>query len=35
MKKKLKVPDSRPLADFLPPLTIKAKDFAIELTVIM
>ena len=32
MKKKLKVPDNRPLADFLPTLTIKAKDFAIELT---
>ena len=32
MKHKLKVPDSRPLADFLPTLTIKAKDFATELT---
>ncbi|MDZ4749157.1 MAG: DNA damage-inducible protein D [Saprospiraceae bacterium] len=32
MKKKLKVPASRPLADFLPTLTIKAKDFAAELT---
>ena len=32
MKKKLGVPDSRPLADFLPTLTIKAKDFASELT---
>ena len=32
MKKKLAVPDSRPLADFLPTLTIKAKDFATELT---
>ena len=32
MKKKLAVPDSRPLADFLPTLTIKAKDFASELT---
>lgn len=32
MKKKLNVPDNRPLADFLPTLTIKAKDFAIELT---
>lgn len=32
MKKKLKVPDSKPLADFLPTLTIKAKDFATELT---
>ncbi len=32
MKKKLRVPESRPLADFLPTLTIKAKDFASELT---
>lgn len=32
MKHKLKVPGSRPLADFLPTLTIKAKDFATELT---
>lgn len=32
MKKKLNVPDRRPLADFLPTLTIKAKDFATELT---
>lgn len=32
MKKKLSVPDKRPLADFLPTLTIKAKDFAAELT---
>jgi DNA-damage-inducible protein D len=32
MKKKLSVPDKRPLADFLPTLTIKAKDFATELT---
>jgi DNA-damage-inducible protein D len=32
MKKKLSVPDNRPLADFLPTLTIKAKDFAVELT---
>ncbi len=32
MKHKLKVPDNRPLADFLPTLTIKAKDFATELT---
>jgi len=32
MKRKLNVPDSRPLADFLPTLTIKAKDFATELT---
>jgi DNA-damage-inducible protein D len=32
MKKKLVIPESRPLADFLPTLTIKAKDFATELT---
>ena len=32
MKRKLQVPDNRPLADFLPTLTIKAKDFATELT---
>ena len=32
MKSKLGVPANRPLADFLPTLTIKAKDFATELT---
>ncbi len=32
MKRKLGVPEARPLADFLPTLTIKAKDFANELT---
>jgi DNA-damage-inducible protein D len=32
MKRKLDVPNNRPLADFLPTLTIKAKDFATELT---
>ncbi|MDR6990305.1 hypothetical protein [Luteimonas sp. 3794] len=32
MKKKLAVPVSRPLADFLPAITIKAKDFANEVT---
>ena len=32
MKTKLKVPASRPLADFLPTITIKAKDFALEIT---
>ena len=32
MKRKLLVPDNRPLADYLPTLTIKAKDFATELT---
>ncbi|HNO70393.1 MAG TPA: DNA damage-inducible protein D [Bacteroidia bacterium] len=32
MKHKLQVSTTRPLADFLPTLTIKAKDFATELT---
>jgi DNA-damage-inducible protein D len=32
MKDRLNVPDSRPLADFLPTITIKAKDFANEIT---
>jgi len=32
MKRNLAVPENRPLADFLPTLTIKAKDFATELT---
>jgi DNA-damage-inducible protein D len=32
MKERLKVPESRPLADFLPTITIKAKDFANEIT---
>ena len=32
MKAALHVPDSRPLADFLPTITIKAKDFANEIT---
>lgn len=32
MKDRLKVPDNRPLADFLPTITIKAKDFANEIT---
>lgn len=32
MKQKLRVPKSRPLADFLPTITIKAKDFANEIT---
>jgi DNA-damage-inducible protein D len=32
MKVRLGVPDSRPLADFLPTITIKAKDFANEIT---
>lgn len=32
MKAKLGVPENRPLADFLPVITIKAKDFANEIT---
>ena len=32
IKKKLGVPKGRPLADFLPTITIKAKDFATEIT---
>ena len=32
MKSSLKAPKSRPLADFLPTITIKAKDFANEIT---
>jgi len=32
MKKKLKVTQNRPLADFLPTITIKAKDLATEIT---
>ncbi len=32
MKRKYNVPESRPLADFLPTITIKAKDFAAEIT---
>lgn len=32
MKHKLGIPESRPLADFLPTITIKAKDFAGEIT---
>jgi len=32
MKYKLSVPKNRPLADFLPTITIKAKDFANEIT---
>ncbi|NQV38359.1 MAG: DNA damage-inducible protein D [Candidatus Marinimicrobia bacterium] len=33
MKIRLNIPKSRPLADFLPTITIKAKDFANEITV--
>lgn len=32
IKTRLAVPDGRPLADFLPTITIKAKDFANEIT---
>ncbi len=32
MKARINIPDNRPLADFLPTITIKAKDFANELT---
>lgn len=32
MKRKLRIKPEKPLADFLPTLTIKAKDFATELT---
>lgn len=32
MKKRLKMPENRALADFLPMITIKAKDFANEIT---
>jgi DNA-damage-inducible protein D len=32
MKGRMKVPKGRPLADFLPTITIKAKDFANEIT---
>ena len=33
MKDRLAVPESRVLADFLPAITIKAKDFANEITI--
>ncbi|MEI8129609.1 MAG: DNA damage-inducible protein D [bacterium] len=32
MKRKFGIPDNRPLADFLPTITIKAKDLATEIT---
>jgi len=32
LKKKMGVPDSRPIADFLPTISIKAKDLAAEMT---
>jgi len=33
MKVRLKIPENRALADFLPTITIKAKDFASEITI--
>ncbi len=33
MKQQLGIPGKRPLADFLPTITIKAKDFATEITI--
>jgi DNA-damage-inducible protein D len=32
MKRRLSIPENRPLADFLPTITIKAKDFSNEIT---
>lgn len=32
LKKKMRIPEKRPLADFLPTISIKAKDFAAEMT---
>lgn len=32
LKKKMGIPDNRPVADFLPTISIKAKDFAAEMT---
>lgn len=32
LKKKMGIPDNRPVADFLPTISIKAKDFATEMT---
>lgn len=32
LKKKMRMPDNRPLADFLPTISIKAKDIAAEMT---
>ena len=32
LKKKMGMPEKRPLADFLPNISIKAKDFASEMT---
>jgi DNA-damage-inducible protein D len=33
MKTRWKVPDNRPLADFAPTIILKAKDFAMEITI--
>ncbi|MFM7457765.1 MAG: hypothetical protein ACKO3R_03780 [bacterium] len=33
MKRKLKVPKNKPLADFLPTVTLKAKEFAAAIQV--
>jgi DNA-damage-inducible protein D len=33
MKEKWNVKDSKPLADFMPTLLLKAKDFATEITI--
>ena len=32
LKRRMGIPDKRPLADFLPTISIKAKDFAAEMT---
>lgn len=32
LKRKMRVPESRPVADFLPTISIKAKDLAAEMT---
>lgn len=32
LKTKLKIPETRPVADFLPAISIKAKDLAAEMT---
>ncbi len=32
LKRKMGIPDNRPIADFLPTISIKAKDFAAEMT---
>ena len=33
MKAQWQIPDSRPLADFIPTIILKAKDFATEITI--